>query len=72
MGKVFDVSPVAEGAVLPIVPPHEVLALDLKPVDDRVGILLYRSSEDDKIVPFTNLPSLSARNNGADRVTYLL
>jgi hypothetical protein len=61
LSKILDVSPVTEGAVLPIVPSHEVLALDLKPIDDRIGILLYRSSEDDEIIPFTNLARGSAR-----------
>lgn len=55
LSKIFDVRPVAEGAVLSIVPPHEVLALNLEPVDDGIGILLYRSSKDDEIIPFTNL-----------------
>jgi hypothetical protein len=41
LGEIFDVGPVAEGAVLPIVSPHEVLALYFKPVDDRIGVFLY-------------------------------
>jgi hypothetical protein len=41
LGEIFDVSPVAESAVLPIVSPHKVLALYLEPVDNRIGILLY-------------------------------
>jgi hypothetical protein len=55
LSEIFDVSPVAEGAVLPIVSPHEVLALYLEPVDDRIGVFLDGCGEDDEIIPFTNL-----------------
>jgi hypothetical protein len=55
LSEIFDISPVAEGAVLPIVSPHEVLALYLEPVDDRIGVFLHGCGEDDKIIPFTNL-----------------
>jgi hypothetical protein len=55
LSEIFDVGPVAEGAVLPIVSPHEVLALYLEPVDDRIGVFLDGCGEDDEIIPFTNL-----------------
>ena len=60
LGEVLDVSPIAEGAVLPIVSSHKVLALHFQPIDDRVGILLHGGSEDDKIIPLTNLGLWSA------------
>jgi hypothetical protein len=55
LSKVLDVSPVAEGAVLPIVSSHKVLALHFQPIDDRIGILLYGGSEDDEVIPLTDL-----------------
>jgi hypothetical protein len=55
LSEIFDVSPVPEGAVLPVVSPHEVLALYLEPVDNRIGVFLYGCGEDDEIIPFTNL-----------------
>lgn len=53
--EVFDVRPVAQRAVLPVVPALEVLALLLEPVDHRVGILLNTSCEDDEFIPLGNL-----------------
>jgi hypothetical protein len=41
LSKVLDVSPVAKRAVLSVVAPREVLPLDLQPVDDGIGVLLY-------------------------------
>jgi hypothetical protein len=41
LSKIFDVGPVAEGAVLPVISPDKVLALDLEPVDDGIGIFLH-------------------------------
>jgi hypothetical protein len=55
LGKILDVGPVTERAVLSIVSSREILALDLQPVDDRVGVLLHRGGEYDQIVPFTDL-----------------
>lgn len=55
LGQIFDVSPVTERAVLSIVPSCKVLALGFQPVNDRIGVLLYRSCKDDQVVPFTHL-----------------
>lgn len=55
LGKVLDVGPVTERAVLSIVSPSKVFAFDFQPVDDRVGVLLHRGGEYDEIVPFTDL-----------------
>lgn len=52
---VLDVVAAAKGAVLAVVPPDEVLAILLEPVDDRVGILLDRGREDDELIPFADL-----------------
>ena len=41
LGKIFDVSPVAERAMLPIVSPGEVLPLNFQPINDGIGVLLY-------------------------------
>jgi hypothetical protein len=41
LGKVFDVSPIAERAVLPIVASHEVFTLDFQPVNNWVGVFLH-------------------------------
>lgn len=40
LSKILDVRPVAEGAVLSVVSSCKVLALDLQPVDDRIGVFL--------------------------------
>jgi hypothetical protein len=61
LGKIFDVSPIAERTVLPIVASHEVFTLDFQPVNDWIGVLLHRSSEDDQVVPFTDLTTASAK-----------
>ena len=55
LGQIFDISPVAERAVLPVVPSRKVLALRLQPVNNWVGVLLHGRREDDQIVPFTHL-----------------
>jgi hypothetical protein len=55
LGEILDVDPIAKCAVLSIVSSSEVLALNLQPVDDRIGILLHRGGENDQIVPFTDL-----------------
>lgn len=54
--EIFDVRPVAQRAVLSVVPRLEVLALLLEPVDYRIGILLNTSREDDKFIPLADLP----------------
>lgn len=55
LSKILDVSPVANCAMLPVVPPGKVLALYLQPIDNRIGVLLHRSGEYNKIVPFADL-----------------
>jgi hypothetical protein len=55
LGKILDVSPVANSAVLSIVSACKVLALHLEPVDDGICVLLYRSGEYNQVVPFTDL-----------------
>lgn len=55
LSKVLDISPVANSAVLSIVPACKILALHLQPVDDGICVLLYRGGEYDQIVPLTNL-----------------
>lgn len=55
LSKILNVSPIAKGAVLAVVSSHEILALDLEPVDDWICIFLHRSGEYDEIVPFTDL-----------------
>ena len=47
LGQILDISPVAKGAMLPIIAARKVLALCFKPIDDGVGIFLHRRSEDD-------------------------
>lgn len=64
LSKILDVCAIAESAVLAIVAASKVLALDLQPVNDRVGVLLDRGCEDNKIVPFRDLPHLSAQHSG--------
>lgn len=61
LSEILDVSPVAKRAVLSVVSSGEVLALNLQPVDDRIGIFLHRGGEDDEVVPFTDLKMRSAR-----------
>lgn len=46
LGQILDVRPIAERAMLTVVPCSKVLALDLQPVDDRIGVLLQGSGED--------------------------
>lgn len=53
--EVFDVRPVAQRAVLPVVTALKVLALLLEPVDHRVGVLLDTSREDDEFIPLADL-----------------
>jgi hypothetical protein len=60
LSKVLDVCAIAESAVLAVVAASKVLALDLQPVNDRIGVLLDRGREDNKIVPFRDLTLLSA------------
>ena len=55
LSHILDVSPVAERAVLPVVPSCKVLALRLQPVDNRVGVLLHRRRKDNQVVPFAHL-----------------
>jgi hypothetical protein len=55
LSQVFDVCPIPESAMLPIIPPSKVFALYFKPVDDRVGVLLHRCRKNNQIVPFTDL-----------------
>ena len=52
--QILDVCPVAERAMLPVVPPREILPFLLQPVDDRVGVFLYRGREDNQVVPFAD------------------
>ena len=47
LGKILDISPVAERAVLSVISSRKVFALHLQPVDDRIGVLLHRRSEYD-------------------------
>jgi hypothetical protein len=62
LGKVLDVSSVTNRAVLSVVSSCEILALHLEPVDNRIGVLLYRGGEDDQVVPFTNLIATLVRS----------
>lgn len=68
--QVLDKGAVPEGAVLPVVPAREVLAVRLQPVYDRVGVLLHRGREDDQVEPLAHLfcprqrVSMSAQSAG--------
>ena len=53
--QILNVRTVPERAVLSIVAPDKILAFLLQPIDDRVCVLLYRSSENDKLVPLAYL-----------------
>ena len=64
--QVLDVCTVSKRAVLSIVPSCEVLALHFEPVNDRVGVFLYRGSEDYEVVPFTNLMAESAQSGSVE------
>lgn len=55
LGQIFDVSPIAERAVLPVVPSCKVLALRFQPVDYWVGVFLHRRCKDYQVVPLTHL-----------------
>lgn len=45
--------------MLTVVSAAEILAFSLEPVDDRVGVLLYRRCEDYQIVPLAHLQKTS-------------
>ena len=53
--QVFDVITATKGTVLAIVTTDEVFPILLEPVDDRIGIFLYRRRKDDELVPFADL-----------------
>lgn len=40
LSKVFNVGPISECAMLPVIPSYEVLAFDLEPVNNGVGVFL--------------------------------
>jgi hypothetical protein len=61
LSQVFNVGPIAKGAVLSIVSSCEVLALFLNQINDWVGVLLHGSGEDDEIVPLRYLVSIRVR-----------
>lgn len=56
--KILDVCAVAKSAMLAVVSASKVLAFDLQPVNDRVGVLLNGCCEYDQVVPFRNLDSV--------------
>lgn len=60
LGKILDVSPVANSAVLPVVSSCKVLALHLQPINDGISILLDRCGKYDQVVPFADLIRMSA------------
>jgi hypothetical protein len=43
--QILDICPISECAMLPVVPPRKVLSLLLQPINDRICILLDRSSK---------------------------
>lgn len=53
--KVLDVGSVPQGAVLSVISALEELSFLLKPVDDRVCILLNTGREDNEFVPLAHL-----------------
>lgn len=59
LGKVLDVSPVANSAVLPVVSSCKVLALHLQPINNGISILLDRCGKYNQVVPFADLIHMS-------------
>lgn len=55
--KIFDVRSVAVCTVLAVVAGGEVFALEFKPIDDWIGVLLDRCCKDNEVVPFADLDS---------------
>lgn len=68
LSKILDVCAIAESAVLAVVAASKVFALDLQPVNDRVGVLLDRGCEDNKVVPLRDLPHKSAQHSSRHSV----
>ena len=55
IAKVFDIITATKGTVLAIVTTDKVFSILLEPVDDRIGVFLYRGREDDEFIPFADL-----------------
>lgn len=55
LGKILDVSPVANSAVLSVISSCKVLALHLQPINDGISILLNGCGKYDQVVPFADL-----------------
>jgi hypothetical protein len=53
--EVFDIRPVAVGAVLAVIPAFEIFTVLLEPVYHGIRVLLDRGGEDDEVVPFRDL-----------------
>lgn len=54
--QILDVGTISQRAMLPIVPPGEILAFALQPINDRIRIFLHRRREHNEIIPFADLP----------------
>ncbi len=53
--EIFDVVAASKCTVLSIVSSDEIFPILLQPVNDRIGVLLYRRRKNDQLVPFTDL-----------------
>lgn len=55
LAQIFNVSIISECTMLPIVSADEVLALQLQPIYNRIGVLLHRGGKDYEVIPFADL-----------------
>lgn len=58
--NVLDVGSISKCTVLTVVPSREILAFQLEPIDDRIGIFLDSRCKHNQIVPFTDLQDVRA------------
>lgn len=66
LGQVLDVCTIAECTMLSIISAAEVFAFSLKPVNDWIGIFLYRCCENYEVVPLAHLFDVLACSNTQD------
>ena len=58
--QIFDEGTVAECTMLTVISTRKELALLLQPVNDRIGVFLDRSSENNEVIPFADLYTIRA------------
>ena len=58
--QIFDEGAVPECTMLTVISTRKEFALLLQPVNDRIGVFLDRSSENNEVIPFADLYTIRA------------